>query len=72
MSENPNRTQVLHQTTLYSKNDEFYRAILFNENKAPSKNTEVYPVDVTKLAPLSNNPQPDEADQISAFKNLSL
>ena len=72
MSQNPNRTQVLHQTSLYSSNDELYRAILFNENNAPSRNTEVYPVDVKKLAPLSNNPQPDEADQISVSKNLSL
>jgi len=72
MSENPNRTQVLHQTSLYSSDDKLYKAILFNKNIAPSKNTEVYPVDVKKLAPLSNNPQPDEADQIIVSKNLSL
>jgi hypothetical protein len=73
MSENPNRTQVLHQTSLYSSNDELYKAILFNENKAPSNDTKVYPVNVKKLAPLSNNPQPNDADQISeSFKNPSL
>ena len=71
MSQNPSLTQGLHQTSLYSI-DELYRAILFNKNNAPSKNTEVYPVDVKKLVPLSNNPQPDEVDQISVSKNLSL
>jgi len=72
MSQNPNRTQVLHQTSLYSSNDKLYKAILFNENKAPSNDTKVYPVDVKKLEPLSNNPKPDEANQISGSKSLSL
>jgi hypothetical protein len=71
MSENPNRTQVLHQTILYR--NQLYKEELLDINKmATSKNTEVCPVDVKKLAPLSYNPRPDEADQISVSKNLSL